>query len=82
MDTSGLGNIMYGYFEAAYPEVFGNFVADIAQAGNPGSLGHFGDMPDDRSQRAVGRYIASYAGYSSSISIRLVEEAAISAELH
>lgn len=81
MDPSGLGNISFGYYEWLFPLDWGEVIANITQAGNPGSIFQFDDNPDDRTQRCVGQYISAKIGYQASISPDVVREAASSCSL-
>lgn len=76
MDTSGLGNIMYGFFMNQFPDSWADAIADNTQAFNLGSLGQRQDNPDDHSQIVLGRAIADQIGYNSSISPSAVERLA------
>jgi hypothetical protein len=64
MDTSGMGNIVFGYYMEAlsYPTWAEDLIANIAQGSNEGSRGHFVDFPDDVVQRRIGRELANRTG--------------------
>ncbi len=63
MDTSGPGNIIFGYYAAFYgfPLEKEDELSDWAQGLNPASLGQFWDNDDDPLQRRVGRALHSMA---------------------
>jgi hypothetical protein len=64
MDTSGMGNIVFGYYMAAlaYPTVVEDRISDAEQLANRKSLGHWGDYPDDIVQRRIGRELSDRTG--------------------
>lgn len=77
MDMSGLGNIVFGFIAEEYFSMSSeDFISNLAQAANRESFGHYGDNPDDLSQRRTGRLIAQMAGHLASISSASVESAA------
>lgn len=80
MDTSGLGNIVFGYDLSTWPSQIEDAIANIAQGANSQSRFIFRDMEDDVTQRRTGRYIAQTAGRAS-VSPALVEQAANDAAL-
>ena len=77
MDTSGLGNIVYGYFFEAYPQLAEDLIANFAQGINRESQWVFQDMPDDITQRNTGGAIAAAVGYNASVAPWIVEQKAI-----
>lgn len=75
MDTSGLGNIVFGYFSQWYPTILEDTIANIDQGVNQYSRWIFVDNPDDLTQRRTGRKVAELAGYQASIAPWTVEQA-------
>jgi len=75
MDTSGLGNIIFGYFMEKYSESTEDFIADWDQKARDGDWDKK-DNPDDLTQRRTGRAIAMSLGHSASVSPLQVEQAA------
>jgi hypothetical protein len=70
MDTSGVGNIAFGFTTVLPGIPPADLIANVAQIG---SSGHFGDNPDDVSQRSTGEAIAVSAGMTIPITPQLVE---------
>lgn len=81
MDTSGLGNIVFGYFSRRYPEIVEDAMSHLEQGANTASFLHFWDNPDDASQRRTGREIAEISENSSDITPSIVSEAAQNSQL-
>lgn len=75
MDMSGLGNIMFGYFSAGYPQDFEDLIANVLQARNDAYPWQFVDNYDDETQRRTGRALANTSG-GGSVSAVQVEQAA------
>lgn len=75
MDTSGLGNIVFGYFMEEYSESAEDFISDWEQKARDGAWDKK-DNPDDLTQRRTGRAIAINLGHRASVSPLLVEEVA------
>lgn len=69
-DTSGLGNIVFGYFSSTLPQLLEDVIAAAAQGFNDESPLWFWDNPDDTIQRRLGRSLA----YLRSTGIMLNEE--------
>ncbi len=64
MDTSGMGNILFGYYMAAlgYSEGVEDWVANEAQERNAQTPGRSEDFDDDLTQRRIGRELWEQGG--------------------
>jgi len=81
MDTSGLGNVVFGYYMSWSNQTFEDIVSNLDQGVNRETFGHAWDNPDDTSQRRMGRRIAEAVDSGDSIDSSLVESAAQQADL-
>jgi hypothetical protein len=69
MDSSGLGNILYGYFTYNLPPAVVRAWANLAQGFNPDSRWQFVDNPGDAAQIRFGRKLAEISGNEISPSV-------------
>jgi len=82
MDTSGLGNIVFGFYMVRTNQTVESIAANVEQGVNRDSFLNFWDNPDDFTQRRTGRRIAEAAGGGSTIDDTLIEWAADQAGLN
>jgi hypothetical protein len=78
MDSSGLGNVVYGWFMGLWSNVLTEYaIANVAQYFNEKSRGQLWDNPDDVTQRQTGRTLARWVSGGDRLSASLVELAAL-----
>lgn len=76
MDTSGLGNLIFGFYSEQFSVTLEDLASNIAQGGNRNSLLSFLDNPDDFSQRRTGREIAERFDSGEQLTTSLIESSA------
>lgn len=74
MDTSGIGNVVFGFAMQKWPWLAEEAIADITQAMNDNSRGWPWDNSDDRKQRELGREIANQGSHSAGTIGRIAED--------
>lgn len=82
MDTSGLGNVVFGYAMEEMPWLIEELIADWKQGANVQSQRWYFDFPDDRQQRELGRRVAESIESAREVSAALVSELAEEVDLH
>ncbi|HAZ73578.1 MAG TPA: hypothetical protein DCW58_03245 [Candidatus Pacebacteria bacterium] len=66
MDSSGLGNVLFGYAMAKIPKWTEDRISDLFQGLNKDSLGWIFDNYDDGKQRELGRILSEQSNFSTS----------------
>jgi len=82
MDTSGVGNIIFGYHTSKFDAQLVSDFSDVAQGFNSGSRWQFEDNEDDQSQICTGRTAAEAVGLYSTLSPSVLIQSADHCQLH